>query len=67
MRNMSATTHYETAPEDRISLPQKLIYGTGAFVNNLLAAAIGGMAIVLNLGLGMNPALVGRWARYRGW
>ena len=30
-----------------------------AFVNNLLAAAIGGMVIVLNLGLGMNPALVG--------
>jgi len=51
--------HYETAPEDRISLPQKIIYGTGAFVNNLLAAAIGGMAIILNLGLGMNPALVG--------
>jgi GPH family glycoside/pentoside/hexuronide:cation symporter len=51
--------HYETAPEDRISLPHKVIYGFGAFVNNLLAAAIGGMTIVLNLGLGMNPALVG--------
>ncbi len=55
----AATKHYETAPEDRISLAHKLIYGLGAFVNNLLAAAIGGMAIVLNLGLGMNPALVG--------
>ena len=51
--------HYKTAPEDRISLLHKVIYGFGAFVNNLLAAAIGGMAIVLNLGLGMNPALVG--------
>jgi GPH family glycoside/pentoside/hexuronide:cation symporter len=51
--------HYETAPEDRIPFHQKLIYGLGAFVNNLLAAAIGGMVIVLNLGLGMNPALVG--------
>ena len=51
--------HYETAPEDRISFSQKLIYGMGAFVNNLLAAAIGGMVIVLNLGFGMNPALVG--------
>ena len=51
--------HYETAPEDRIPFHQKLIYGAGAFVNNLLAAAIGGMMIVLNLGLGMNPALVG--------
>ena len=39
----SATTHYETAPEDRISLPHKLIYGLGGFVNNLLAAASGGM------------------------
>jgi GPH family glycoside/pentoside/hexuronide:cation symporter len=56
---MSEATHYETAHEDRIPLYQKLIYGFGAFVNNLLAAAIGGMVIVLNLGLGMNPALVG--------
>ena len=51
--------HYETAPEDRIPLVQRLAYGAGAFVNNILAAAIGGMIIVLNLGLGMNPALVG--------
>jgi GPH family glycoside/pentoside/hexuronide:cation symporter len=35
------------------------MYGAGAFVNNMLAAAIGGMVIVLNLALGMNPALVG--------
>ena len=56
---MSQQEHYETAPQDRIPLPQKIIYGAGAFVNNLLAAAIGGMAIILNLGLGMNPALVG--------
>jgi GPH family glycoside/pentoside/hexuronide:cation symporter len=56
---MAELTHYETAPEDRISLPRKLLYGLGAFVNNLLGAAIGGMSIVLNLGLGMNPALVG--------
>jgi GPH family glycoside/pentoside/hexuronide:cation symporter len=56
---MTKVTHYETPAEDRIPIPQKIIYGLGAFVNNLLAAAIGGMAIVLNLGLGMNPALVG--------
>ena len=56
---MSDTKHYETAPEDRIPFRLKLVYGLGAFVNNLLAAAIGGMVIVLNLGLGMNPALVG--------
>ena len=56
---MSNPRHYETAIEDRISFPHKLIYGCGAFVNNLLAAAMGGIVIVLNLGLGMNPALVG--------
>lgn len=50
---------HATAPEDRIPLPRKAAYGAGAFVNNLLAAAIGGMLIVLNLGLGMDPALVG--------
>lgn len=50
---------YHTAPEDRIPFAHKLAYGLGAFVNNLLAAAIGGMVIVLNLGLGMSPALVG--------
>jgi GPH family glycoside/pentoside/hexuronide:cation symporter len=51
--------HHATAPADRIPVHQKVIYGLGAFVNNLLAAASGGMMIVLNLGLGMNPALVG--------
>ena len=51
--------HRKTAPEDRISMPKRLIYGLGGFVNNLLAAASGGMMIVLNLGFGMNPALVG--------
>ncbi len=51
--------HYTTAPEDRVSFLHKVIYGAGAFVNNMLAAAIGGMVIVLNLALGMNPALVG--------
>jgi glycoside/pentoside/hexuronide:cation symporter, GPH family len=51
--------HYTTSPADRIPVHQKLVYGLGAFVNNLLAAASGGMMIVLNLGLGMNPALVG--------
>jgi GPH family glycoside/pentoside/hexuronide:cation symporter len=56
---MSAPTHFKTAPEDRIKMTHRLAYGAGAFVNNLLAAASGGMMIVLNLGLGMNPALVG--------
>jgi GPH family glycoside/pentoside/hexuronide:cation symporter len=56
---MNEAFHHATAPEDRIPFSQKVIYGLGAFVNNLLAGAIGGMIIVLNLGLGMNPALVG--------
>jgi beta-glucosidase len=56
---MNPQRHYQTAPEDRVKFTHKVIYGLGAFVNNLLAAAIGGMMIVLNLGLGMNPAVVG--------
>ncbi len=56
---MSHATHFETAPEDRIPFHLKLIYGLGAFVNNTLADSIGRMLIVLNLGLGMSPALVG--------
>ena len=39
--------HYATAPADRIPVHQKVVAGRG------------GMMIVLNLGLGMNPALVG--------
>ncbi|MDX1481575.1 MAG: MFS transporter [Woeseiaceae bacterium] len=50
---------HATAPADRIPFHKKLIYGLGAFVNNLLADSIGRMVIVLNLGLGMNPALAG--------
>jgi GPH family glycoside/pentoside/hexuronide:cation symporter len=56
---MTPPAHFKTAPEDRIKLSHKVAYGAGAFVNNLLAAASGGMMIVLNLGLGLNPALVG--------
>jgi GPH family glycoside/pentoside/hexuronide:cation symporter len=56
---MSQAPRYAAAPEDRVPITHKLAYGAGAFVNNLLAAASGGMMIVLNLGLGMNPALVG--------
>lgn len=54
-----SSSHHTTAAVDRIPFQQKLFYGAGAFVNNLLAGAIGGMMIVLNLGYGMNPALVG--------
>ncbi len=52
-------THHETAREDRISFSQKAAYSIGSLVNQFQAAAIGSLVIVLNLGLGMNPALVG--------
>ena len=48
-----------TAPADRVSFPRMIAYGLGGFTNNLLAAASGGMMVVLNLGYGMNPGLVG--------
>ncbi len=50
---------HQTAPEDRISFPRKVVYGVGGFVNNLLASAIGNMSIVLILVLGMSPWLAG--------
>jgi GPH family glycoside/pentoside/hexuronide:cation symporter len=56
---MTELQYFETAPEDKIFLSKKLIYGLGAFVNNILAVAIDGMVRVRNLGLGMNPALDG--------
>lgn len=51
--------HHQTAQQDRIPIFQRFAYGLGALVNNLLGAAIGVMSIVLNLGLGINPAVVG--------
>ena len=48
-----------TAPEDRIHPLKMGAYGAGGLANNLLAAGSGGMMIALNLGYGMNPALVG--------
>lgn len=54
-----STRHHTTAREDRISIFQKAVYSIGALANNIQAAAIGAMVIVLNLGLGVNPAVVG--------
>jgi len=56
---MSGKEIHKTAAGDRISKGQKFAYGLGSIVNNLLGGAIGYMSIVLNVGLGMNPALVG--------
>jgi len=51
--------HHVTASADRIPIFQKAIYSIGGLVNSIQAAAIGSMVIVLNIGLGVNPALVG--------
>ena len=56
---MSATKHYQTANEDRISLKQKAAYSVGMLVNNLQAAAMPAMVVILNLGLGMDVLWVG--------
>jgi len=56
---MSKLEHYATAPEDRISIPHKLAYGIGNLTNQLQAGALAAMVIILNLGLGMNPAWIG--------
>lgn len=56
---MSAAAHYKTAPEDRVSLKQKSAYAIGMLVNNLQAAALPAMFVILNLGLGMDPLVVG--------
>lgn len=45
--------------KDKLSFGQKFAYGLGGIVNNLLGSAIGFMSIVLTVGLGVNPALVG--------
>jgi hypothetical protein len=37
---LAATASYATAPEHRVPLGQKLVYGLGTFVNSVLAAAI---------------------------
>ncbi len=44
---------------DRIPIQQKAAYAVGMLVNNLQAAALPAMMIVLNLGLGLSPILVG--------
>jgi len=53
------SSHHSTAPEDRIPVFQKAVYSIGALVNQMQAAAITAMVLVLNLGLGMDPAKVG--------
>ena len=58
---MRETEHYETAAEDRLPFLKKFAYGLGMLANNLQAAAVGALPIILNLGLRMDPRLVGYW------
>ncbi len=53
------STHAVPLESDRIPLGQKLAYAVGMLVNNLQAAALPAMMVILNLGLGMDPVLVG--------
>jgi GPH family glycoside/pentoside/hexuronide:cation symporter len=56
---MAQETHHVTAPADKISFFQKFAYSMGAFANTAQAAFLANMVAILNLGLGINPALVG--------
>lgn len=49
----------KTTPQDRVPVLQKVAYGFGGLTNNLLSGVFGAMAIVLNLGLKMDPAMIG--------
>src|SRR6056297_931590 len=51
--------HYETAPEDRISLGQKVAFGVGMLGNQMFPAALSIFMVVLVKGLGMDPMLWG--------
>jgi glycoside/pentoside/hexuronide:cation symporter, GPH family len=54
------STHHVTQSKDRVSLREKAGYSAGGMSYTLLGNSIGSMAnVVLNIGLGMNPFLVG--------
>jgi GPH family glycoside/pentoside/hexuronide:cation symporter len=59
LRAMIPSTSHDSHREDRISVTQKVAYSFGMLVNNLQAAALPAMVVILNLGLGMDPVLVG--------
>ena len=56
---MSGNLHHKTPWQDRISLQQKSAYAVGMLVNNLQAAALPAMVVILNLALGMDVLWVG--------
>lgn len=52
-------SHYETLAKNKVPLPQKVSYGTGTLVLNLLPAALSLFAFFLITGFGMDPVLAG--------
>ncbi|MCF7863259.1 MAG: MFS transporter [Kiritimatiellales bacterium] len=55
-----AKVHHKTPDEDRVPVRQKIGYGFGAMSQVLGSYSIGNLAsFVLNIGLGVNPVLVG--------
>lgn len=56
---MTDHEHYDTPPEDRVPFSQKMAYSVGMLVNNLQAAALPALMIILNLGLKIDAWLVG--------
>lgn len=50
---------YQTAPEDRIPLGQKIAFGVGMLGNQMFPAALSIFMVVLVKGLGMDPLLWG--------
>ncbi len=51
--------HYETAPEDKVPLGQKIAFGIGMLGNQMFPAALSIFMVVLVKGLGMDPLLWG--------
>lgn len=57
---MARTQHHQTATEDRVPVKQKIGFGFGAISQVLGSHSISNLAhFVLNIGLGVNPVLVG--------
>lgn len=57
---MSDSSPVSSSDSDRVSLGQKAAYGSGQVANMVLATAIPNLAnYILNIGLGVSPALVG--------
>ena len=56
---MNAASQSVTAPEDRVSFPQKIAYGVGMLGNQMFPAALSVFMVVLVKGLGFPPLLWG--------